>query len=90
MSILFGYGYNPLYDINFEVEFFNNVIFLIFAALCSTPVFGIIYKKISNLVVINNYKPSKLVVIAFNAAILIVSTILLIGQTYNPFLYFRF
>ena len=90
MSILIGYGNNPLYDIKFEVEFFNNVIFLIFAALCSTPVFGIIYKKISNLVVINNYKPSKLVVIAFNAAILIVSTILLIGQTYNPFLYFRF
>ncbi len=90
MSILIGYGNNPLYDIKFEVEFFNNVIFLIFAALCSTPIFGIIYKKISNLVVINNYKPSKLIVIAFNAAILIVSTILLIGQTYNPFLYFRF
>jgi len=72
------------------VEFFNNVIFLIFAALCSTPVFSSIYKKINNLIVINHYQPSKLTVVAFNAVILLVSTILLIGQTYNPFLYFRF
>lgn len=90
MSILFGYGSNPLYDIKFEVEFFNNIIFLIFAALCSTPVFKVIYRKLNDLIVIKNYKPSKLIVITFNAMILIVSTILLIGQTYNPFLYFRF
>ena len=90
MSILFGYGSNPLYDIKFEVEFFNNIIFLIFAAFASTPVFKVIYKKLNELVVINNYKLSKLTVIAFNALILAVSTILLVGQTYNPFLYFRF
>ena len=90
MSILFGYGSNPLYDIKFEVEFFNNIIFLIFAAFASTPVFKGMYKKLNELIVINNYKPSKMTVIAFNALILIVSTILLVGQTYNPFLYFRF
>jgi alginate O-acetyltransferase complex protein AlgI len=90
ISILFGYGNNPLYDIKFEVEFFNNVIFLIFASFCSTPVFKHIYTKLNELIVINYYKPSKLTVIVFNAVILIVSTILLVGQTYNPFLYFRF
>ena len=90
MSILVGYGSNPLYDIKFEVEFFNNVIFLIFAAFASTPVFKVIYKKINKLIVISGYRPSKLLVVAFNAVILIVSTILLVGQTYNPFLYFRF
>ena len=90
VGILFGYGDNPLYDVKFEVEFFNNIIFLIFAALCSTPIFNAIYNKLSELTVINSYKPSKLIILAFNATILIVSTILLIGQTYNPFLYFRF
>ncbi|KAF5040332.1 Peptidoglycan O-acetyltransferase [anaerobic digester metagenome] len=90
MSIMFGYGNHPLYDIKFEIEFLNNVIFLMFAAFASTPIFKIIYRKLNELIVINNYKPSKLIFIFFNATILIVSTILLIGQTYNPFLYFRF
>jgi alginate O-acetyltransferase complex protein AlgI len=90
IGILFGYGNNPLYDIKFEVEFLNNIVFLIFAAALSTPVFKNIFNKISELIIINNYKPSKLIVVAFNALILIISTVLLIGQTYNPFLYFRF
>lgn len=90
MSIMFGYGNHPLYDIKFEIEFLNNVIFLMFAAFASTPIFKIIYRKLNELIVINNYKPSKLIFIFFNATILIVSTILLIRQTYNPFLYFRF
>ena len=90
IGILFGFSGNPLYDVKFEVEFFNNVIFIIFAAFSSTPVFKFIYRKINDLIVVNGYRPSKLAVVAFNALILIVSTILLIGQTYNPFLYFRF
>ncbi len=90
IGILFGFSGNPLYDVKFEVEFFNNVIFIIFAAFSSTPVFKFIYRKINDLIVVNGYRPSKLAVAAFNALILIVSTILLIGQTYNPFLYFRF
>lgn len=90
IGILFGYGNHPLYDIKFEVEFFNNIVFLIAAILLSTPIFKKIYNKINEIVTVNNYKPSKLIVITFNAAILIISTILLVGQTYNPFLYFRF
>ncbi len=90
IGILFGRGRNPLYDIKFEVEFFNNIIFLIFACLCSTPLFKLIYRKLNEIVLINTCRPSKLLLIAFNAITLIVSTILLIGQTYNPFLYFRF
>src|SRR5699024_2806492 len=38
IKILLGFGNNPLVDVKFEVEFFNNIIFLIFAALCSTPI----------------------------------------------------
>lgn len=90
IGVMFGYGNNPLYDIKFEVEFFNNVIFLIFAALLSTPIFKNIFAKINELIVIKSYRPSKLTLVVFNAIILIISTIMLVGQTYNPFLYFRF
>ncbi len=45
MSIMFGYGNHPLYDIKFEIEFLNNVIFLMFAAFASTPIFKIIYRN---------------------------------------------
>lgn len=90
IGLLFGYGNNPLYDIKFEVEFFNNIIFLIFAALLSTPIFKNIFSKINEFIVIKSYKPSKLTLVIFNAIILIISTIMLVGQTYNPFLYFRF
>ncbi len=90
IGILFGYGSNSLYDIKFEVEFLNNIVFLIFSAALSTPVFKKIYAKANDFIVINNYRPSKLAVLVFNAVILIISTILLVGQTYNPFLYFRF
>ncbi|WP_440977739.1 MBOAT family O-acyltransferase [Sedimentibacter sp. LTW-03] len=90
IGVLFGYGNNPLYDVKFEMEFFNNIVFLIFAIILSTPAFSKLFKRICDMLAINNYNPSKLMVVAFNALILIVSTILLIGQTYNPFLYFRF
>jgi len=90
IGIMFGYGQNPLYDIKFEVEFFNNIVFLIVASALSTPVFKKIYAKINEIIVISNHKPTKLAVLVFNAVILIISTIMLVGQTYNPFLYFRF
>ena len=84
LKILFGFSNNPLYDIKFEIEFFNNVIFLIVAALLSTPIFKNILKKLNDTI------PLKMAKIVFNAVVLLSSTILLVGQTYNPFLYFRF
>ena len=90
IGILFGRGNNPLYDIKFEVEFFNNIILFIFAIILSTPVFKKIYGKISSHADNSIHNGSKLVVVAFNALILIISTVLLVGQTYTPFLYFKF
>jgi len=89
ISILFGLNKNLLYDIKFEVEFFNNIVFLIIAFLCCTPVFKVIGSKFTELFKIKS-KSIYLLHTIFNATILIISTIMLIGQTYNPFLYFRF
>lgn len=89
IKILFGLNGNALYDIKFEVEFFNNIVFLIFAILASTPLFKNMFSKLSEQL---NARDKSLYVLQtlFNAAILIITTIMLVGQTYNPFLYFRF
>lgn len=89
IKILFGLNGNALYNIKFEVEFFNNIVFLIFAILASTPLFKNIFSKLSEQL---NARDKSLYVLQtlFNAAILIITTIMLVGQTYNPFLYFRF
>ena len=89
IKILFGLNGNALYDIEFEVEFFNNIVFLIFAILASTPLFKNMFSKLSEQL---NARDKSLYVLQtlFNAAILIITTIMLVGQTYNPFLYFRF
>lgn len=89
IKILFGLNGNPLYDIKFEVEFFNNVIFLIIAALACTPIFKIMCGRIFSALNAREEHISLLHAI-FNGAVLIISTIMLVGQTYNPFLYFRF
>lgn len=89
ISILFGFSKNALYDIKFEVEFFNNIVFLVIAFLCCTPIFKVLGNKI---IKIFNLKDQNTYIIytIFNATILVIATIMLIGQTYNPFLYFRF
>jgi len=89
ISILFGFSGNELYNIKFEVEFFNNIIFLLFAALSCTPIFKITGSKLVELLKFKN-KPIYLLQAIFNGAMLIITTIMLLGQTYNPFLYFRF
>ena len=89
IGILFGHGNNPLYDIKFEVEFFNNILLLIFAAALSTPVFKYIYSKINKHFSKSNDAP-KLAVAVLNVLVLIIGTALLVGQTYSPFLYFKF
>ena len=89
IKILFGLNGNPIYNIKFEVEFFNNVVFLIIAALSSTPIFKIICQKIGEHAKVK--EPHIYILQAFfNATVLVIATIMLVGQTYNPFLYFRF
>ncbi|MBP1926128.1 alginate O-acetyltransferase complex protein AlgI [Sedimentibacter acidaminivorans] len=89
ISILFGFSKNALYDIKFEVEFFNNIVFLVIAFLCCTPIFKVLGSKFIEIFNLEG-KHTYVLYAIFNATILIIATIMLIGQTYNPFLYFRF
>lgn len=88
IGILFGAGPNPVYDLKFEVQFLNNVVFLIFSVLASTPVFKTAYQKIANTFETDTHV--KIIHAVVNGAILVLCTIMLVGKTYSPFLYFKF
>ena len=88
IKIMFGFSSNPFYSVKFEVEFFNNIVLLIVAILASTPIFKNIYMKFVE--PINKFKSVNVIHGFVSAAILVICTIMLVGQTYTPFLYFKF
>lgn len=92
IEALFGVGSRPFVSKDFTVELSNNFILFIVAILLSIPVYRSL-EKLSGLL----EKDSALSVvfigilrIAFVAAVLVISTMLLVGNSFNPFLYFAF
>lgn len=93
LGIMFGLQGKSLLDSRFIIEFSNNLYFLGFALAACTPVLHILGGKLAHLVRNNLvYAPAydELVGSLVNFAILALATVLLVGKTYNPFLYFRF
>lgn len=73
-----GYDNLSLYLIN------TNMIFLVIAIICSTPLFKNLMNTLKKNII------GKAIVISIYVGIIIVATSLLVGESYNPFLYFRF
>lgn len=91
LKSLYGLNGNAFVDLYFTVQFNNNLFFYIIAIIASTPLITSIGQKIKSLVV---HKHPKIIqdisLPIMNFAILSITTIFLVGNTYNPFLYFRF
>lgn len=94
LGIMFGPNAKAISSPELSIHFWNNAVFLIFALFGCTPVISGIAKKLSGegdtcggkeIGFIEKYaKP------AFNIAVLILSVIFLVGQSYSPFMYFKF
>ena len=86
LGVMAGIAGQPLLDINFTYYFTHNLFFLICAVIGCTPVLQMLGHKIESVF------PGKMEAArpAINLGLLLVSTIFLVGRTYNPFLYFRF
>lgn len=88
---LFGLNSNPLSDFETKTLIVGNIIFIIVALFSVTP----FVKRISN-VLRNSESGSplsvvyKILSIALPVAVLFLSTLTLVGDSYNPFLYFQF
>jgi len=93
MGIMFGVSGAQLYSSDIYIRFMNNIYFYILALILSTPIIKIIIMKLKNEFNLNTnkYKPSENILQGvYIVLILIISSSLLVGQSYNPFLYFRF
>ena len=66
-----------------NINFSNNVIFVILALICAVPLGAALKKKMPE-------KTAAVLTVAINMTLLFVSTAMLAGESYNPFLYFKF
>lgn len=86
-------GEIPLVNTELSIQFANYYILVIAAIIGSTPIIKVINHSISKKLELRSrfYTIYDGLIKPFaNASILVIITALLVGQTYNPFLYFRF
>lgn len=90
IKILFGAGSAPNWDIITQGELTGNLYLLIIAVICSLPVGQLIENIYSKSLMKGGSAALTLCKSVCAVSLLAVSTLLLIGDTNNPFLYFRF
>ncbi len=78
-------GTGKFIDYTAKSTFLSNIWLIVILALASTPLFKVIYKKLMKIKVINAVLPALIVILA-----MFLCFSLLVGQSYNAFLYFRF
>lgn len=86
LAVMFGFADAPVTDFFVNNLIFDNSIILVAGIVLSMP---FIEKGFDCLIRKNKYISTSLEII-FNVSVLFVSTTMLVGDTYNPFLYFRF
>ena len=89
---MFGLGGNEFADFESLTIIKSNILFIVFSAICCTPLLDFVYKKLSEKAMSSDFA---LVVysvwnIIMPVLLLALSVAALIGNSYNPFLYFRF
>ncbi len=89
---LFGGNGNPLTDYVTQLELQNHVFFLLAALLACTPLVRNLYRRIDRAVdgMPILQKPWTVLQCVVPVLLLILSTAALVGDQYNPFLYYRF
>ncbi|SDY81168.1 alginate O-acetyltransferase complex protein AlgI [Proteiniborus ethanoligenes] len=93
IGIMFGYGNSQLVDTYFKINFANNIYIILLATIACTPFLKNVHKYINLLLSKKSILHDGYMQVGrplLNLTMLAISTILLIGMTYNPFLYFRF
>lgn len=92
LGIMFGLEAKAITSPELSIHFWNNAVFLIISLTGCTPVMAGIIKKLNGEG--RRGKAAgfieKYIMPAFKIAVLVLSVISLVGQSYNPFMYFKF
>ena len=84
LQIMFGLSGAPVIDMLTWINIKSNLFFIIFAGIVSTPVITHTLRKVADEKHLTHLR------LIADFIFLILATILMVGQSYNPFLYFRF
>lgn len=93
LKAMLGLNGNPFTNMETNTMLLNNIIFIIVAIAASTPLFKWLTEKLKNKGLTGNvrytfvYNSLNIIV---PVLLLFLSTVALIGNSYNPFIYFRF
>ena len=87
-KVMFGAAGTGFWDISLELVLENNVFWIIAAVAFCMPIVPTVKKFIEEHPKLR--KPMQYVQIPANATMLLVNTALLVGSSYNPFLYYKF
>lgn len=88
--IMFGLEKNSLWDFHVQISFLNNIFWILLAVLFCVPVVKRMKDFIGKRLGAANISCLLIFQIPLNIALLVLCTAQLVGQTYNPFLYYRF
>ena len=83
IGVMFGINANSVLEPSTVMSIKHNIIFLLLAILTATPLLRLIGLRIKA----HEIEP---ILIFLNTSLLMLALIYLVGQSYNPFLYFRF
>lgn len=93
LQIMFGLSAASISDPTVLIHYTNNAVFFGLAIIASTPILGWLKTRIAVLIrpdVSVKMLDNPVLVPVISGLLLLISTILLVGKSYNPFLYFRF
>lgn len=90
LRIMFGLEGNTLWDFHVQLSFLNNVIWILLAVLFCLPIVKTVKHFVSERLSAVNISVLLVFQVPLNIALLILCTAQLVGQSYNPFLYYRF
>lgn len=89
-KVMFGLSGNSFSDPQLSIVIANNCFWLIAAVLFCLPITQAIKTYLAESATFGQKLASGYCVVLMNMAILFICTAMLVGQSYNPFLYFRF
>jgi alginate O-acetyltransferase complex protein AlgI len=88
---MFGFNHNAFFDLNTKILLRSNIFFLIFCCIACTPLYKTIHDRIAQY---SNRSHTAYPVLIWDAVLpvicLLLSLMALVGNSYNPFLYFQF
>ena len=89
-AVMFGLSGNPLTDAQLSINFLNHLFWLIAAVLFCMPITQLVKRRVDAVQNKALRAAGNVVTAMMNLGLLFVCTSMLVGDSYNPFLYFRF